>query len=145
MQLICNNILETMVTISSELKQKGYRFTKQRQEIFDALSNFPQSVEEIICSLKKRGVGIDKATIYRTLDCFVDLGLVGKTQFKDTTSKYELVSESSHHHHLICDVCGSVEDIPLNDSVLLKKIANKTKFLVKSHSLEFFGICVHCQ
>jgi len=41
-----------MEEIAKKLQQKVYRFTKQRQEIFDALTTSPQSVEEIIISLK---------------------------------------------------------------------------------------------
>jgi len=52
LQLVCNNISRIMEEIAKKLQQKGYRFTKQRQEIFDALTTSPQSVEEIIISLK---------------------------------------------------------------------------------------------
>ncbi len=134
-----------MKKIAKTLQLKGYRFTKQRQQIFDVLTSSPQAVEEIIASLRNKDIGIDRVTVYRTLDCFVDLGLVSKTQFKDKTAKYELLTATNHHHHLVCDKCGSVEDIPLDDSILLKRIRKQSDFQVKSHSLEFFGICAHCQ
>jgi Fe2+ or Zn2+ uptake regulation protein len=133
-----------MEEIAKTLQQKGYRFTKQRQQIFDSLTSSPQSVEEIIASLRNKDISIDRVTVYRTLDCFVDLGIVGKTQFKDKTAKYELVTVANHHHHLVCDKCGSVEDIPLDDSILLKRVRKQTDFQVNSHSLEFFGICANC-
>ncbi|OGG34879.1 hypothetical protein A2363_00040 [Candidatus Gottesmanbacteria bacterium RIFOXYB1_FULL_47_11] len=134
-----------MEEIAKTLQQKGYRFTKQRQQIFDALTSSPQSVEEIIASLRNKDISIDRVTVYRTLDCFVNLNLVGKTQFKDKTAKYELLTMANHHHHLVCDKCGSVEDIPLDDSILLKRVHKQTDFQVNSHSLEFFGICANCQ
>lgn len=134
-----------MEEIAKKLQQKGYRLTSQRQQILDALTSYPQSVLEIISFLKSKGVSVDKVTIYRTLDCFVELGVVAKTQFKDKTAKYELLIASNHHHHLVCDQCGSVEDIPLDDSILLKRVRKQTDFQVKSHSLEFFGICANCQ
>lgn len=134
-----------MKNINNKLKENGYRATAQRKHIFDVLVPFPHSISEIHFSLKKKGIDIDIVTIYRTMDCFIKLGIVGKTQFKDKISKYEIISSDYHHHHLVCDKCGSIEDIPLNDSFFINKIREKTNFKIKSHSLEFFGICAKCQ
>jgi len=46
----------------------------------------------------------------------------------------------------MCENCGKIEDIP--DTTLPsfeKEIAKRHKFLVKRHSLEFFGLCDECQ
>ena len=134
-----------MDEIAKTLKQNSYRFTKQRQKIFSALTSYPQTVEEIVTAIKKKRIVVDRVTVYRTLNCFVNLGLVSKIQFKDKTAKYELLLAVKHHHHLVCDKCGSVEDIPLDDSILLKRVHKQTDFRVKSHSLEFFGFCANCQ
>jgi Fur family ferric uptake transcriptional regulator len=131
--------------LRDNLHKKGFRITKPRQEILDVLSGHPQSVAEIFSVLKKSNVNIDKVTVYRTLDCFTHLGIVDKTQFKDKTAKFELVSRSDHHHHLVCDICGEVEDIPLDEEILLKQVTKHSSFQVNSHSLEFFGICSNCQ
>lgn len=133
-----------MNNISQILRQKGYRLTAPRQRILDVLTTHPQSVDEILSALKSKGEQTDKVTVYRTLDCFVDLGIVGKTQFHDKKAQYELLSEA-HHHHLVCDKCGSVEDVALNEAVLLRKVSEQTNFQVKSHSLEFFGLCANCK
>ena len=134
-----------MESISEKLRQNGFRVTGQRQKILDSLMPFPQSVAEIYSSLNKKGISVDMATIYRTLDCFIYLGIVGETHFKDKISKYELISINYHHHHLICDKCGSIEDIPLDDKFLVDEVNKHTNFKVKSHALEFFGICGKCQ
>jgi len=134
-----------MECLSEKLRQNGFRVTGQRQKILDSLIPFPQSVAEISSYLSKKDISIDVATIYRTLDCFIGLGIVGKTYFKDKISKYELISVDYHHHHLVCDRCGSVEDIPLNDKFLIDEVCRHTNFKVKSHALEFFGICSKCQ
>ncbi len=120
--------------------------TKQRQRILSGISlSPPLSASQIYSNLKSAGSDIDRATLYRTLNCFVGLGLVGKTQFKGKEAKYELIDEKNHHHHLICDHCGSVSDIPLNEDVLIKGVEGKTKFRVLSHTLEFYGLCRNCQ
>lgn len=111
----------------------------------DVLTPYPQSISEILSLLKKRGAAVDKVTVYRVLDCFLKMGIISKIQFKDKSAKFELISKDSHHHHLVCDRCGSVKDIPLDDDHLLQKISQETDFRIESHSLEFFGICRKCQ
>lgn len=134
-----------MINICQKLRQKGYRLTTQRQQVLDCLTGFPQSVEDIVVSLQNHNLCVDRVTVYRTLDCFVELGLVSKTQFQDKIAKYELFSEGHHHHHLVCNNCGSVEDVCINEDSLLNQVSRETDFKIKSHSLEFFGVCGKCQ
>lgn len=134
-----------MNSLQKTLHKKGYRLTNQRQKILSALTSTPQSVEEVMASLRKTTTKIDRVTVYRSLDRFVDLGVVGKTQFKDKTAKYELLTDKKHHHHLVCDKCGFIEDIAIDESILLRSVSKKTSFLVKSHCLEFFGLCTDCK
>lgn len=133
-----------MENILKQLREKGYRLTEPRKQVLEALTFHPQSVADIVTSLKKNQANVDMATVYRTLEVLVELGVVGKTKFHNKTSMFELLSED-HHHHLICNDCGSIEDIPLDEVLLMNQVNDQTKFQVQSHSLEFFGLCVNCQ
>jgi Fur family transcriptional regulator, ferric uptake regulator len=133
-----------MTPDSDLFHNNGLRLTKQRKLLLQNLTDIPLSAEEIFRKLKLNHAAIDQATVYRSLDCLVKLGLVGKIQFGDNVSKFELL-DSHHHHHLVCEKCGVVEDIPLNDEKMFKNIGKKTKFKIIRHSLEFFGICYECQ
>jgi Fur family transcriptional regulator, ferric uptake regulator len=66
-------------------------------------------------------------------------------QFQEGKLRYELAGKE-HHHHLVCENCGKIEDV-LSRVIpaLEEEIKNKHKFLVKRHSLEFFGLCEDCQ
>jgi len=142
LQLVCNNLFNIMN--KKLLSQNGHRLTKQRCSIFEALDLHPQSVAEIKDVLEKKEETVDKTTIYRTLEYFSQLNLINKTHFNGVTAQYELASPD-HHHHLICNNCGSVEDVPLNEKLLLAQVKRKSNFEVKNHSLEFFGLCPNCQ
>ena len=133
-----------MISIQAKLAAHGLRLTKPRQEIFAVLDHQPQSVLEISQKLTKKKLQIDKVTIYRTLDCFVNLGLASKTQFKDQTFVYELADQDHHHHHVVCEGCGKIADIELDEAVLLKTAKQKSPFQIISHHLEFFGLCQKC-
>lgn len=132
-----------MISIKEKLSSQGYRMTKPRQAIFANLDHEPQSVAEISDRLKKQKIKIDKVTIYRTLTQFVKLGIVEETQFKDKISVYEL-ADQEHHHHVICDNCGKIEDICLDEKILVEAAKKNSSFKIKSHHLEFFGLCKKC-
>lgn len=129
------------------LKQVGLRVTKGRVSILEFLEQVkePVDVSSILKFLKSKKIKADPATVFRIMNVFTKKGIALQVQFQDGKARYELASKGDHHH-LICEKCESIEDITgCTISVLEKKIEEKKKFLVKSHSLEFFGICSRCQ
>lgn len=136
------------MTVEKKLKtirQNGHRLTRQRKLVLDAITRNPQSVNEIHQTLVDQGETVDKVTIYRTLEYFIKLEFISKTQFNENSSLYELRDNSTHHHHLVCNNCGAIADITLDDQDLIQKITSKTSFKVTSHAWEFFGLCRKCQ
>lgn len=126
------------------IKNKGQRVTSQKKEVLCALQKKPLTVVDIFESINMKRMKVDKATIYRILTGFMKLGIVKEIYLKDRETRYEL-SNSGHHHHLVCEQCGSIEDITLCEDLLLKEVRKQSSFDVKSHSLEFFGSCQNCQ
>jgi len=122
------------------LKEKGYRVTLPRQEILKALKSYPQSAKEIY----KKVFDINLATIYRTLDFFFSEGIVTKAQLDAKTTKYEFNNKDNHHHHLICEKCGVIKDISIDDDMFLGAISNKANFSIRKHTLELWGLCQKC-
>jgi len=121
----------------------GLKNTPPRLAIFSVLKmqQRPLNVLEILELVKNKA---DLATIYRTLEIFFDKGLINKVEFGEGKYRYEL--KRADHHHLICSNCEKIEDI--SDGFMEdfeKEIKSKKGFLVKSHSLEFFGLCKNCQ
>jgi len=142
LQMICDN--RRMDDVARLLKEKGLRLTSQKKQVICTLNQTPQTVLQILSLLKSKKISIDKATIYRILTSFVGLGLVKEIQFGDRETRYELIGDE-HHHHLICEECGGIEDVELSEKALLKEVSNQSKFQIKRHSLEFFGTCKKCQ
>jgi Fur family transcriptional regulator, ferric uptake regulator len=69
----------------------------------------------------------------------------------DDVSRYELAEElSEHHHHLVCSVCGRLEDVVLPAQIerALAQAADEAReqrdFVVDSHRLELVGTCPGC-
>lgn len=133
------------MNILQHLKKKGYRLTTSRQEIVNSLNDHPQTVQKIHSSLTKRGIDIDITSVYRTVELFVEMGIVYAIDLGSGSKQYELVDTKSHHHHLVCNTCGIVEDIIMNEESIMKELHKKTTFKVDHHHLEFFGYCADCQ
>lgn len=135
--------------IVKTLRAGGERMTPIRMELIAILSSAhaPRSPQELRTALTKKGFAANKTTVYRQLELLERYGIVQPVQFADRTKRYELVSESGHHHHLVCVRCQRIEDIsfPTDLEQQEKLIWKQSHFKVLQHSLEFFGLCKQCQ
>lgn len=122
------------------------RNTSSREAILTCISNahVPLSIDDIKELLQKKHKRIDEATIYRTVKTFVAKKELQQIDFQEGKFRYEMAN-LPHHHHIVCEKCGAVEDVPTKEESLVKQLRIKTKFKVLRHSLEFFGLCKKCQ
>ncbi len=128
------------------LKKGRLKVTKARLAILSALKleARPLTVAEIIQLIKRSRVDADEVTIYRVLQALEKSGLVDKVNFREDKFRYEIKGED--HHHLICERCRSITEIadcPIDE--VEEQISKKEKFLIKTHAMEFFGLCQNCQ
>ncbi len=130
-----------------ELRDVALKATPARMAILDFLEkeHRPVDVPALLSYLTKSDIDIDQATVYRILDKFYKGNIIKRLEFQEGKFRYE-ITHTDDHHHLICEQCGAIEDISdCGIEVLEKEINKKKKFLVKRHSLEFFGVCAVCQ
>lgn len=132
-----------------QLKEHGERITPIRTALIAILAKTtePRTPQELLADLAKKGFRANKTTIYRQLEVLQHYNIVQEVRFADRTKRYELASESGHHHHLVCLQCQCIEDVafPTDLDKQEKAIWEKHTFKVLQHSLEFFGICKSCQ
>ena len=119
--------------------------TQARQATLNSLADRPLSAYEIQEHLQAQRTYIDLASVYRSLELFVDLGIVHVIQLGEDRKRYELVDADNHHHHLVCHTCGSIENIALQQEDFLEEVRQASTFKVDHHHLEFFGTCQSCQ
>lgn len=129
------------------LQSKGVRITQARRAIIEnlALQNTPISAEQLQCALQDRGIAVNKTTVYRELDFLLRWGIIQAIEFGDKKKRYEI--SGSHHHHVVCIECNTIEDVDLQQDVRAseQKIEKQKGYKVINHSLEFFGLCPTCQ
>lgn len=132
------------------LKRNDLKPTTQRKLIYEILlENEHEHLEakEILNLVKKIDKNIGIATIYRTLDVFMELGLVSSIQ-----DKYEINSKDKDgiNPHFICDKCGKVvfvERLDYEPSIKdkLEQIATDNNFQMKNITFHVNGFCNSCQ
>jgi len=119
--------------------------TPARLAILEVLEHAgkPISAEEIKGSLPKGTA--DLATVYRNLDMLKENGWVSLVNISSQAAYYEL-SRLKHHHHLVCEGCGKIEEIPGCPARNIPSGSLKSKGFAKvlRHSLEYFGVCDRC-
>ena len=95
-----------------EFDKYGILATPQRLEIAGILLEKPQhlSAEQIIEVLRQHGSGVSKATVYNTLNLFVERGLV-KECIVDPERRFYDSNTRAHHHFYDVDT-GQLTDIP---------------------------------
>lgn len=130
------------------LQMKGERITDVRREIISilSLSTIPLSPLQLQKNLLKKGLIVNKTTVYRQLAQLTEHGAVHQVRLQGRAMFYEL-TEDNHHHHLVCVRCKKILDINFKEDLdrQEKIIAQKKQFRVIYHSLEFFGLCKNCQ
>lgn len=135
------------MSIHSELEtvfaREGLRLTAPRKQVFEALyeAEQPLMIKDIIrtCS------SIDRVSIYRTLELFVQLNIAEVVPM-GWKQRYELTSPfKPHHHHLYCTACGKLIDIHSQKlELLVAAIARQYDFTAAEHKFEVSGTCASC-
>jgi len=91
------------------LKKKGLKLTPQRILVADVIHGATGHIiaGEIIGQVQAKMPGVNKSTIYRTLDILEEAGCVYKSEL-DNEFVYHHNDEG--HHHLKCKQCGKTMD-----------------------------------
>lgn len=135
-------------TILDRLSTIGARLTPARiaiARIFDARNCEPMTAYELIELLGKKGIHVNKTTVYRELEFLKTNELVREISIMGLSARYE--PSGHHHHHLICTRCDKWLPIEVNESFIksVKQSVRKHKALLTDHLLEFFGVCSNCR
>ena len=131
--------------VLKQLAERGFRDTRARRSIVETvLSRDGQfNARQLHEELRRRGVG--RATVFRTLDLLVELGVLNRLHTDDRCSSY-IVCADQHHHHLVCERCGAVQEI--SDGRVeraLRAMAVESGFRAREHHVEIVGVCHDCQ
>lgn len=130
------------------LAQNGHHSGQARRALVQLLSaqDCALSAIEIEDELRAGKRPVARASIYRILDELERLHLVQRVQVGQDMTRYEPVrGEDHHHHHLVCDSCGTVT--PFTDENLeeaIRKLSRRLPMRVAEHEIVLHGSCQVC-
>ena len=127
------------------LRARGMRVTPQRVIVHRALRELDRHVtaDELLDAVGDRLPNVSLPTIYATLDLLEELGMVRRVQRAGTTL---FDPRTDAHHHLVCTVCGSIEDLASElDTVALERAAGASGFAPERVEAVVHGRCAACR
>ena len=134
-------------SIVRTLDSSGRRLTAPRRAVAELIDGRDGAftAAELVSRARAERPGLGRATVFRTLDLFLELGAVERIELPDGRHAY-VVSGPEHHHHVVCSRCGRITDIDDRGiKALTKKIAKRTGYAIDNHRLALSGLCPACQ
>lgn len=124
----------------------GYKLTSPRAEIVELVleQREPFTATELLRELRTRAPEVGRATLFRTLNVLISIGLVQRVRLRGDVEGY-VACGTRHHHHVVCFSCGAIGEVDsaaLEDA--LSRAASASGFKLRSHALELSGLCQSC-
>ncbi|MBH5335609.1 transcriptional repressor [Streptomyces pactum] len=129
----------------TDLRQRGYRLTPQRQLVLEAVDRLEHATpDDILTEVRRTASGINISTVYRTLELLEELGLVSHAHLGHGAPTYHL-ADRHHHIHLVCRDCTDVieADLSVAES-FTRRLKDEFGFDTDLKHFAIFGRCAGC-
>jgi Fur family transcriptional regulator, ferric uptake regulator len=136
-------------TVEDRLGEVGQRYTPNRRSLVAALAaaKRPLAIADLLTVLR----GVPQSSAYRNLAALEEAGIVRRVITEGDFARFELDEGlTEHHHHLVCENCGRVEDVEIPDTFersidrTLERLARDAGFATIGHRLDLIGRCRSC-
>jgi len=131
--------------------EKGYKLTRQRQQVLEVLSELDEgfiSCGEAHKLLNNKSYGTGLSTVYRTFSILEEAGVLYKVNTDNgcTMYRFDKFAGSRNNMQLICTKCGHVIE---GDEELIRIISDKIlaekNFMVRDKKIKLYGYCQNCR
>lgn len=128
--------------LRAALRGSGLRVTDARVRLLEAVRDLDHPTVDALHA-RTAPAGIVLTTVYRTLETLEEAGLVWAVHVPGTGRTYHLGGRAPHAH-LLCRVCGALDDLgPLPDDALADG-GVPDGFRVEDVQLTVIGVCAAC-
>lgn len=110
-----------------------------------ARSDSFRSAQDIYADMRAEGAKIGLTTVYRALQALTESAEVDVLRTGDGEAVYRACRTESHHHHLVCRVCGRTIEVagPAVER-WAESVGREHGFRDVTHTVEIFGTCPDC-
>lgn len=133
---------------SRVLREGGGRMTQPRRAVILALADGDDHVtaEELAVRVQAAAPGVNRSSVYRTLDALSQAGLVRHVHVNQGGTAYHLAgAAASFHLHAQCQACGLVLDLPGDLLAQARKTLLRTSgFVLDPGHVALSGTCRSC-
>lgn len=121
------------------------KFSKQRELIRENLiSRYDHpTADDIYTSVKEQLPNISLGTVYRNLSLLVANGEILSLNLGDGKEHFD--GHTQFHYHFICEECGSIEDIFMDELDIIKPVNDNFVGDINGHVTYFYGLCNKCK
>ncbi|MDB5278964.1 MAG: znc uptake regulation protein [Ferruginibacter sp.] len=137
-----------METLLNIFKKNQLSITDGRKKILELFLNSDGALAHADIE-KNTGASFDRVTVYRTLQTFVDKGIIHIIPTTDNSILYALCKdncEAGHHHddhvHFVCDACSKTICL---EEVTVPLVKLPQGFKPSHAAMVVNGICSDCQ
>lgn len=136
--------MDTLDTSARRLQALGLKVTVPRLQVLQLLRDSAQrhwAADDVHRALLEQSADIGLATVYRVLHQLEQAGIVQRSRFDADRAVFELASDD-HHDHLVCIICGRVEEF--HDAEIERRqfdVAAERGYVLLEHSLALYGRC----
>lgn len=135
------------MVIPDILKRNQLSVTESRKKILELFQNNEGALAHHDIE-ERTSEKFDRVTIYRTLQTFVEKGIIHTIPSADNSIRYALCKDActeGHHHdnhvHFICDVCATTYCL---DDIVVPQVALPKGFLARQIDVVVNGKCENC-
>lgn len=101
------------------------------------------SADDLASLVQRAHPGIHRATVYRSLEALEGAGLVEHVHLGHGRSVYHLADDL--HQHLVCEVCGAVEEAPADLlAAVARRLRRERGFVMRPYHFAVLGRCSRC-
>lgn len=136
-----------ILAVKEKVRRHGYKLTGPRMAIIEYMmeENGHPDVQEIYEGIRTISPGIGIATVYRTVDLLLRLGILRALTLKDSHIRYEINWPEDHHHHLVCTGCMRITEFGnCNFRLIAGEVEQVSRYKIYEHTLEAYGLCPQC-
>ena len=142
--LLDQSVVKSVEELTALFRSRGLKVTPQRQVIFRVLGSTTHhpTAEAVYAAVRSELPTISLRTVYQSLNDLSAMGELSALNLGTGSTRFDPTLDA--HHHLVCDACGTIEDLHHVFPGVVLPPAAAEGFEVHATEIVFRGRCESC-